>query len=376
MTQRSGSELEAARFRRDPELRPRRILYLTHVDWNWIKQRPQFLAEGLAERHDVDVVYPVSWRRSFLVRNATAVPLHPLLRLPFRRFLPIGALDEARQRAFVRGRVRQLRPDVVWVTFPTLARLIPCDLPDATRIVYDCMDDAPSFAAAGRDEVLHWEQHLFRRAALVLASSDNLAAKLASRGCFRGKLEVVRNAFGGEIAQPPLSVRMRRADEPFRIGYLGTVSSWIDFDVVAECARRIPGVEFHFVGPEETPSPRLPGLHFHGPVDHARLREAVEHCDCLIVPFKRIPLIESVDPVKLYDYINLGKHIVCRAYDEVMRFGEFVHFYDGPDDLVGLVTRLRSGENLKYSLSARLAFLRENRWANRVAQIERALANL
>ena len=33
------------------------ILYLMHIDWNWIKQRPQYIAEGLSKKYRVIVMY-------------------------------------------------------------------------------------------------------------------------------------------------------------------------------------------------------------------------------------------------------------------------------------------------------------------------------
>ena len=42
---------------------------------------------------------------------------------------------------------------------------------------------------------------------------------------------------------------------------------------------------------------------FHGPIEHSRLIENKELYDVLIMPFIRNELIESVDPVKLYEYI-------------------------------------------------------------------------
>ena len=35
----------------------KKILYFMGVDWYWIKQRPQILAEYLAQDYDVTVVY-------------------------------------------------------------------------------------------------------------------------------------------------------------------------------------------------------------------------------------------------------------------------------------------------------------------------------
>ena len=35
----------------------KKILYLMHIPWGWIKQRPHFLAELLSIDFDVDVFY-------------------------------------------------------------------------------------------------------------------------------------------------------------------------------------------------------------------------------------------------------------------------------------------------------------------------------
>ena len=49
-------------------MRPR-ILYIMNVDWDWVMQRPHFLALHLSRSHDVTVMYPYAWRRANLGRN-------------------------------------------------------------------------------------------------------------------------------------------------------------------------------------------------------------------------------------------------------------------------------------------------------------------
>ena len=38
----------------------KKVLYVMHISWGWIKQRPQFLAEELAKYYEVDVFYRMS----------------------------------------------------------------------------------------------------------------------------------------------------------------------------------------------------------------------------------------------------------------------------------------------------------------------------
>src|SRR5580704_14812587 len=47
-----------------------RLLYITHVDWGHVRQRPHHLAAALAAHVDVTVVFPISRHRSRVVSNA------------------------------------------------------------------------------------------------------------------------------------------------------------------------------------------------------------------------------------------------------------------------------------------------------------------
>ena len=44
----------------------KKMLYIMHIDWNWIKQRPQFLVEELSQYYDVTVVYTYGYNRSLI----------------------------------------------------------------------------------------------------------------------------------------------------------------------------------------------------------------------------------------------------------------------------------------------------------------------
>ena len=44
----------------------KKIVYLMHVDWNWIKQRPHFIAGELSHFYDVEIFY-----RSSLLKQST-----------------------------------------------------------------------------------------------------------------------------------------------------------------------------------------------------------------------------------------------------------------------------------------------------------------
>ena len=64
----------------------KKILYIMHIDWDWIKQRPHFIAEELNKSFDVKVLYSYSKDRSKLKKNEkNGLSTIPYLRIPFRR---------------------------------------------------------------------------------------------------------------------------------------------------------------------------------------------------------------------------------------------------------------------------------------------------
>jgi glycosyltransferase involved in cell wall biosynthesis len=350
-----------------------------HVDWHWIKQRPHFLAEELSKRYDVTVVYPFSRGRSKLKRNPKqGLRTRPVIGIPFKYVFPtLYRLNRFYQRLLIGALVRRFKPEVVWLTHPYCLDLIPRGL-DA-RVVYDCMDDAYALAGGrefARQRALQLERDLVARADAVFVSSSHLATVLETRQPCSEKTTLLRNAFGGRIGVAPPSEANRSG---FRIGYVGTIASWMDFEAIAHCIASIPDVEFVLIGPCDGGA-RVPShdrLKSVGSVPHAELHEAVKDFDCLIMPFKVNDVVRSVDPVKLYDYINFGKPIISIRYDEVARFEPFVEFYSSKDDLVRVVQRLKdSGFRPKYSAEERESFLLANTWDVRAETVVECLERL
>lgn len=354
----------------------KKILYLMHTPWDWIKQRPHFLAEALTADYDVLACYPRFTRRRHMAPNASPVRRVGITRLPFSRYAPIRLINEAITRQYYARLAARFAPDLVWVTFPGIYPLLGREVIGRRPIVYDCMDDALEFADIGprRGEMAHTEQRLLEEAAVVFASSRHLMMKLIDRGCDPTKLHLVRNAFGGEVLPfPEGGDRPGETSGAYRICYFGTISEWIDFEAMLYTLDELPAVEFHFYGPVDGSVPEHPRLCFHGPVSHDELFARVQGYDCFIMPFKVNELIRSVDPVKLYEYINLGKNIVSVRYDEILRFEPFVHFYGDKFELLAVVQSLAAGNVLKYSRQERAAFLADNSWTQRGRAVREAL---
>ena len=356
-----------------------RILYLSHIDWRWIKQRPQFIAEGLAERYDVEVAYRRLWRRGELVREPSSLTTHGIHRLPLRRLGPSAAASRVFERARIARLVAARPPDIVWLCFPSFYETLPAGLRARARLVYDCMDDASAFVFPHeRERVARAERALVGEADLLLASSEALATDLSRRGAEAERLRVVRNAFGGEILPPAGDAAQRAGDAPLRAGYAGTIAPWLDWTALLGALEAIPQLEIHLLGPLEhdLTLPAHPRLFRRPPVPHAEVAGIARSWDVLLLPFVRSPLIDRVDPVKLYEYVNFDRPIVATRYPEIARFEPFADFFGSIEELVTHLRAHLEARRPKASAVAREAFLAANGWGARLESIRGALASL
>lgn len=345
-----------------------RLFYLMHVDWRWIKQRPHFIAEALNTKYDLFVIYAVSRKRNSLTANNSPLKRWPMVFLPFSLPL-VDFMVRLAHRLFFSVLLMVLRPAVIWITHPRLFEYLPPQFMVGRALFYDCMDDALAFPGSAEflKKIIQSEQSLLRRVDCVFCSSENLRSKLVDRGCDPEKIRIVRNAFDGQQLLPAEVVN--HTDGAYRICYFGTISVWLDFDILLSSLMKISDLEYHFYGPSEIELPDHPRLIFHGTVDHQELYRCARAFDCFILPFRITPLVESVDPVKLYEYINLDRPIIAIRYAEIERFGDFVHFYDNTESLLEVISLVRQQRKAKYSGEQRISFLEKNSWEQRGVEI-------
>ena len=185
----------------------------------------------------------------------------------------------------------------------------------------------------------------------------------------KGKTSLVRN---GVILNEIHAPQPLQKKERYKIGYFGTIAEWFDFPLLLESLKANPDIEYHLWGPISVSSvPEHERLIFEGIVEHRCLGGKVKDMDCLIMPFKLNDIIRDVDPVKLYEYISMGKPVISVYYKEVNQFRDFVFFYHSPDELIRIVDALMQKEmKQKYNYKNQQEFLKENNWEKRYEDIK------
>lgn len=342
------------------------IVYLSHVDSKWIKQRPHFLAEAL-DRVSDGVVYVDSLLvlRRHLVRGQrlqVAVRHVPLLPQRFRGRMRL--LDLALSTLSALLLIVRFRPRHAIVTHPRhlhVARMLKrCGV----RISYDCMDLNLQFSDSTRSDAAG-EEALIALASDVFCSSAAIESDVVAR-VPGSRTTIVRNA----LSQSAGTTSAGSVDSGV-VRYVGTVSTWFDMDIVLEALEELPDMTVELIGPVDVDVPQHPRLVVRGAVPHDRVMPLMRSADALVMPFVVTPLIAGVDPVKVYEYIASERPTVCVRYDELEHFGSLIETYETTSEFVdalrsALGSPARTGDDVR-------EFLARSNWDNRAALVKTAI---
>ncbi len=341
------------------------VVWLSDIPWGSLWQRPQQLATRFPP--DARILFVEPWtighppaaRPTHVTDRISRVsfpflPLHArslgLRRLAYR--IGSSALATrglfAAQTAWVRtlrgfGRPGSRRLAVVqhFLARPSLSAW------RADRIVYDMIDAPLHFAPVPPRLVPHWEG-LLREADVVSVTSEPLAALARAGGGKNPRLlgngvDVARFQAADRTTSLPGDARA-----PI-LGYVGSLHSWFDVPLVASLARALPDARVVLVGPahpatrEEIAraSSSAPNLFWIGPKPYAEIPSIVRAFRVGLIPFRRTPLTEAVNPVKLYEYAAAGVPCVTTRFtDYVAPWSEAARIAETGDDFVAEVRSL------------------------------------
>lgn len=370
----------------------KKILYLMHIPWGWIKQRPHFFAEYLSKDYDIDIVYkrPLKVKKDHLVnKNSSKLKIRGFQQLPFYK---ISFLSNS----FICKQINKLifsisitkknfeKYDYVWITSVSLYSIIKPLISSKTKIIWDCMDDELEFGNVKYNRHLLKkmkvaESEFIRRANIIFCSSDYLSNKIQVRADFSRNIFIVNNA----IQLPTNEEQVAPNDKvikdlsflesfPNIFMYIGTISEWFNFDIIINALNKNSDMHIVLIGPNDVPIRQHERIIYLGTIERIWIFHYMEKAKALIMPFTVNELIKSVNPVKLYEYIFAYKPILIPFYKEVEKFGDYVYFYKSEEDFLNMVEKIISDEiKCRKSELEYKNFANNNQWENRCQQIKK-----
>jgi glycosyltransferase involved in cell wall biosynthesis len=360
------------------------VVWLSDIPWGSLWQRPQQLATRFPAETKILFVEP--WTLGHTPAFRPEPVSERIARVSFP-FLPLHARSLAQRRlayrvggsapgagalfaiqrawagtlrGFGRPGARRLALVQNFLARPSLGVF------RAERTVYDMIDAPLHFAPVPPRLVPHWEG-LLREADRVSVTSAPLAALARVGGAPDPR--VIGNGVEVERFQSAAPASDLPGDPAAPVlGYVGSLHSWFDVPLVAAVARAQPDARVVLVGPAH-PATReeiqraqssAPNLFWLGPRPYAEVPSIVRAFRVGLIPFRRTPLTEAVNPVKLYEYAAAGVPCVTTRFtDEVDAWGEAARVADKEEEFLAACAALAAAPSDSEPL---VRFARRHDW--------------
>jgi glycosyltransferase involved in cell wall biosynthesis len=262
-----------------------------------------------------------------------------LLQVPLHRFRLVRWLNAHLLRWSLRWLVwsRRLRGPISWFVLPHLAPLVGT-LGERLSVYY-CIDDYSALPDVDEAAVRALDEETTRRADVVFVASDTLlAAKrrlnpnthVSPHGV---DLDHFARARDGR-AVPPADVAGLPGPV---IGFFGLIEKWIDLELVDYLAAERPGWSFVLIGRVAVPPdqvPRRPNVHFLGVRPYEALPDYAARFDASIIPYRRNRQVLNANPLKLREYLAVGKPVVAVATPEIEKYADVVRVAHSREDFL------------------------------------------
>jgi glycosyltransferase involved in cell wall biosynthesis len=260
-----------------------------------------------------------------------------LLQIPLHRFDLVRRANRVLMRLSLKLLLRRLgvRAPVTWFVVPHLAGVVG-RLGERLSVYY-CIDDYASLPDVDSDAVRSMDEETTRRADLVFVASETLLA---------GKLslnpETYLSPHGVDYAHfvraqdPALAIPDDIAALPAPIiGFFGLVERWIDLGMIEYLADKRPSWTFLMIGRVAVPdAPARPNIVYLGPRPYATLPAYGKAFAAAIIPYHLTPQVLHANPIKLREYMAMGKPIVSVSTPEIDKFAAQVRIGRSRDEML------------------------------------------
>lgn len=213
----------------------------------------------------------------------------------------------------------------LWSFLPTAVRHV--GLPGERLVVYYCTDEWSRFSFVDGARIADMDRAMCVRADVVFATARSLYERrralnpethLALHG-------VDHDHFARALDEStPVAPELAECRGPI-IGFIGLVHDWIDQPLLAHVAQRRPGWTIALIGQaniDTSALARLPNVKLLGRRPYAELPPHLKAFSVGTIPFVLNELTESVNPIKLREYLSAGLPVVSTDLPEVRPFAD------------------------------------------------------
>ncbi|MBR3253418.1 glycosyltransferase [Candidatus Saccharibacteria bacterium] len=204
-------------------------------------------------------------------------------------------------------------------------------------IIYEVVDELhEDITEATFKQKQVWKKMPEYEPAIVIATSQKLLKEAKEHFKKAGSMVVLsKNAvdtgvFNNKNVKYPKELKVVKKNKKAIVGYYGALAPWIDFDLIKKLAESDNNIGVVLIGADYSNTLKnvdLNGenIYYLGPKKYEELRNYSYYFDTAIIPFKKGEIAKGTSPIKLFEYMAMGKTVVvtsdleeCVGYDGVL----------------------------------------------------------
>lgn len=235
--------------------------------------------------------------------------------------------------------------------------------------VYYCIDSYVDLPGADRAAIERWDHDLMAQSDLVFLCSKKLFEERSSirKDLIYSPHGVDAELFGRAMDPNVETAGALRAMKAPIIGYFGSVSSWIDIELVAQTAKARPRWNFVLLGMVSTDVAALrslPNVLLAGAMAYQTLPNWASAFDVCIAPYIQNQQVLNSNPLKIREYLATGRPVVSMWLPEAEQFAGVVRLVRQRDQFLGAIEAALA-EGIEVNQGKRLAAVRDSTWGAR-----------
>jgi glycosyltransferase involved in cell wall biosynthesis len=299
------------------------------------------------------------------------------------KLLPNVVARDLNQR-YMRDQVMRALKKLAWPDYTTWIndQKAVRFLPSQNNLIYDITDDWTTFKQTPREQKMVEEddEWAMQHCGRVIVCSESL---LRSKNKYIDKVVLVKNGVDNHRYSPMQLLESEAAADIAEInrpiaGYTGTLHGQrLDVELMTLVAAKMPQVNFVFVGPNclsKADSERLmshSNVRILGPRSYEVLPNYLTCFDVCMTPHLVTPFTESLDPLKLYEYMSTGKPIVSTPCAGFRDLDELIFVAKDADQFCSSLQK--AIDNPDEGCAQRLTWADSCSWDKRIAEVEAVL---
>lgn len=252
----------------------------------------------------------------------------------------------------------------IWLDSPLFGYLL--DIIPHEKSVLRIADDLTGFPELGKN-VIEAETRLIKRVDMVVVTAESLLEKakdIGAKNAIYLPNGVDFSHFADNTSLEPEDFKNIAAP---RVIYVGSIEKWFNEEWVAYAALNLKNVSFVIIGHYNKGTfaelERLQNVFFLGRRDYADIPAYLRHSHAGIIPFKKLSFINSVNPIKLYEYMACGLPVVSTKWKAIEDIKSPAFLAETKEEFLQMVDK--AVFDRRKSIDAYVKFASENSWAKR-----------